>query len=327
MLFLSFPFQVSTTRRHPTMEVKRRTARSLVARLSSVSQQTRTEALCELRLISKHDPDSRCFIADAGAVPYLCETLYSALPLEQENAAATLLNLSISSRQLLMSTRGLLDALSHALRSPSSSPAAIQACAATLYSLLVDDDYRPIIGAKRDIVYALVDIIRTPHAPPRSIKDALKALFGISLYPLNRASMVGLGAVAALFSLAVKDGRVGIVEDATAVIAQIAGCEEGGDAFRKVSGIGVLVDLLDPSTGSSIRTKENAVSALLNLAQCGGERIAGDMREAGMGLYDGIAVVADGGSPKGKSKAIALLKLLDGGREPRFASNPDREYS
>lgn len=139
--------------------------------------------------------------------------------------------------------------------------------------------------------------------------------------------MVGLGAVAALFTLAVKDGRVGIVEDATAVIAQIAGCEEGGDAFRKVSGIGVLVDLLDPSTGSSIRTKENAVSALLNLAQCGGERIAGDMREAGMGLYDGIAVVADGGSPKGKSKAIALLKLLDGGREPRFASNPDREYS
>ena len=139
--------------------------------------------------------------------------------------------------------------------------------------------------------------------------------------------MVELGAVTALFSLAVKDGRVGIVDDATAVIAQIAGCEESGDAFRRVSGIGVLVDLLDPCTGSSPRAKENAVSALLNLVQCGGDRFAGDIREAGMGLYDGIAVVAESGSPKGKGKAFALLKLLDAGREARFASNLGREYS
>ncbi|KAM7492092.1 hypothetical protein LguiA_035013 [Lonicera macranthoides] len=293
------------------MEVKRRTAKTLVKKLSSVSEQTRTEALCELRLISKHDPESRPLIADAGAVPYIAETLYSPSPVSQENATATLLNLSISSRECLMSTRGLLDALSHALRSESSPPAARSAAAATIYSLVAVDDYRSIIGSKRDIVYALVDIVRDPHAPPRTVKDALKALFGISLYPMNRATVIELGAVPALFSVVVKDGRVGFVEDATAVIAQVAGCEEAGDAFRDY--VGVLVDLLDPATGSSLRTKENAVSTMLNLIQCGREDFGNGVREMMMGLsaFDGIEDVAQYGTSKGKNKAIELLKSLD----------------
>ncbi|KAJ7982352.1 RING-type E3 ubiquitin transferase [Quillaja saponaria] len=294
------------------MEVKHRTARFLVGKLSSVSEQTRVEALCELRLMSKNDAESRPLIAEAGAIPYLSETLYSSSPATQENAAATLLNLSISSRESLMSTRGLLDALSDVLRhhDSSSSASAVQSCAATLHSLLVVDEYRPIIGSKRDIVYALVDIIKKPKSPPRSIKDALKAMFGIALYPLNRNTMIQLGAVPPLFSLVVKDGRVGIVEDATAVIAQIAGCEDSEEAFRKVSGVEVLVDLLDLATGSSIRTKENAVSALLNLVRCAGERVTSDVRDVGYGALDGIADVAENGSAKGKSKAVSLLKVL-----------------
>ncbi|KAL7239161.1 hypothetical protein ACSBR2_005124 [Camellia fascicularis] len=286
------------------MEVKRRTAKTLVAKLSSVSEQSRKEALSELRLITKHDPLSRPLIADAGAIPLLANTLYSPSSTSQDNATATLLNLSISSPETLISTRGLLDALSHSLRQHSA------AAAATLYSLLTVDDYRPIIGSKRDIVYALIDIVRNPNSPSRSIKDSLKALFGISLYPLNRSTVIELGGVNALFSLVMKEGRVGLVEDATAVIAQIAGCEEAIDGFRKVSGIGVLVDLLDPLTGSSGRTRENAVSALLNLVRCGGEKVAKNVGEMGLGVFDGIGEVAENGTEKGKSKAIELLKIL-----------------
>ncbi|KAI8021922.1 U-box domain-containing protein 11 [Camellia lanceoleosa] len=289
------------------MEVKRRTAKTLVAKLSSVSEQSRKEALSELRLITKHDPLSRPLIADAGAIPLLANTLYSPSSTSQDNATATLLNLSISSPETLISTRGLLDALSHSLRHHSSSSSA---AAATLYSLLTVDDYRPIIGSKRDIVYALIDIVRNPNSPSRSIKDSLKALFGISLYPLNRSTVIELGGVNALFSLVMKEGRVGLVEDATAVIAQIAGCEEAIDGFRKVSGIGVLVDLLDPLTGSSGRTRENAVSALLNLVRCGGEKVAKNVGEMGFGVFDAIGEVAENGSEKGKSKAIELLKIL-----------------
>lgn len=210
-----------------------------------------------------------------------------------------------------MSTSGLLDALSHALRNPTSASAAQSTCA-LLFSLLMGDEYRPIIGSKRDIIYALVDLVRNGRSHPRSVKDALKALFGICLCQGNRGSVIELGAVPVLFSLVMKDGRVGIVEDVTAVIGQIAGCEQAWDEFAKVGGVQVLVDLLDLSTGCSDRIKENAVSGLLNLVEYGKEEVVENLRSAGAGLIHGISEVVKNGSVKGKSKAGALLKMLDG---------------
>ncbi|KAK8643250.1 hypothetical protein V6N13_012554 [Hibiscus sabdariffa] len=306
------------------MEVKRRTARNLVAKLSSVSEHTRTQALCELRLISKHDPDSRPLIANAGAVRYLSRTLYGSSPTTQENAAATLLNLSITSRASLMSSSDFLEALSHAL-SNSPSPAAVQSCAATLHSLLIaEESYRPLIGSKHDILYSLLSIIAANNAPPRSINEALKALFGIALYPLNRASLVRLGAVRALVTLILKDERSGIVEDATAVLAQIAGCEESEEAIRKAGGIRVLGDLLDEGTGASERIRENAVAAMLNLARYGGEKGMKEVREMGAKVIKGITDLTKSGSAKGKAKAVDLLKIVVDGDEN---ANEVRDFS
>lgn len=293
------------------MEVKKRAMENLVTKLGSVSEQIRTEAICELRIISKTDDESRPLIASAGAIPYLSESLYSSDRVCQENAAAALHNISISSKDALVSTHGFLDALSHALRNPTSA-FTVQCAAATVFSLLTVENYRPIIGHKRDILFGLIDIVRNPNSASRSIKDALKALFGVALYPLNRAQIIELGAVPALFSLLCKDGRLGILEDATAVIAQIAGCEESWEAFRKVSGVNVLVDLLDDATGSSYRTKENAVSAILNLVKCSGKEATGSICGLVLGAVDGITKVAENGSEKGKSKAMSLLKILDG---------------
>ncbi|KAL3622632.1 hypothetical protein CASFOL_034043 [Castilleja foliolosa] len=291
--------------------VKRRSVKTLVTKLTSVSEQTRTEALCELRLLSKNDAESRVLIADADSVPLIAESLYSPSPILQENATATLLNLSIASKDQLMSAHGVLDALSHALRHPAS-PSSAQCAAATIFSLLSVDSFRPIIGHKRDIIFGLVEIVRSPGSAARSIKDALRALFGVALYPLNRAQMVELGAVQALFSLVVKDGRVGLVEDATAVIAQVAGCEQSWEVFKRALGVEVLMDLLDNSTGSSNRTKENAVSALLNLVQCGGDEVARDVKgKMETRVVDGIVDIVENGSEKGKSKAMDLLKVVD----------------
>ncbi|KAL1833734.1 hypothetical protein ACET3Z_003385 [Daucus carota] len=283
----------------------------LVNKLSSVSEQTRIESLCELRLLSKYDPETRPVIISAGAVPYITESLYSPCPVSQENAAATLLNLSIHDRRPVMSSAaGLLDALSHALRNPTSAAAAQSTCA-LLFSLLMEEEYRPVIGSKRDIIYALLDLIRNTRSHPRSVKDALKALFGVCLWRGNRGSVIELGAVPVLFSLVMKDGRVGIVEDVTAVIAQVAGCEEAWGEFGKVGGVGVLVDLLDLSTGCSDRIKENSVSALLNLVEYGNDEVVESLRRSvGAGLFDGIAEVVKNGSVKGKSKAAKLLKWL-----------------
>ncbi|XP_068662444.1 U-box domain-containing protein 14 [Aristolochia californica] len=301
------------------MEVKRQAARSLVQRLSSESERIRTDATCELRLLSKHDPDSRLFIAEAGAVPLLVQSLYSVEANAQENAVATLFNISISHREPLMSMPVLVDALGHVLRHPKS-PSAAQTAAATLHSLLVVDAYRPIIGSKPHLLTPLIHLIQYSDSPTRSIKDGLKALFGVSLYPLNRSRLVELGVVPPLFNLVVKDSRIGIVEDSTAVIAQVAGCYESVEAFRQVAGVKVLVDLLDVSTGSTIRVKENAVSALLNLLQCGGVDAGEDVREMGF-AWDGILEVAETGSAKAKTRANDLLNLI-GERERRFGTYP-----
>ncbi|GAB2284480.1 hypothetical protein Dimus_018932 [Dionaea muscipula] len=294
------------------MEVKHRTAKSLVSKLSSVAEETRIQALCELRLLTKNDPEIRPIIADEGAIPYLSDTLYSPSAMAQENAAAALLNLSISSRESLISTDGLLDSLSHALRSPSTSPAAVQSSAAIIYSLLIDETNRPIIGSKRDIIYALVDVIKNPNSPGRSIKDAVKALFGVSLHPLNRSTVIELGAVPVLFALVLNDGRVGLVEDATAVIAQIAGCTLSVDAFRKVSGVSVLVDLIGPAVaGCGNRIQENAVSALLNLVRAGGDGIKEEVKGLmGSEAFAGISEVMAQGTPRGKGKAATLMNIL-----------------
>ncbi|CAL0303653.1 unnamed protein product [Lupinus luteus] len=298
------------------MDPKHRTVGTLVTKLSSVSERIRTDALSQLRQLSKNDPETRPMISDSGAIPYIAETLYSSSHLSQENAAATLLNVSISVKEPLMSTRAVLDGIAHILsHHSSSSAAAVQSSAATIHSLLAAvESFRSVVGSKREIVYALVDILRSYNSsPPRTIKDALKALFAISLYPLNRATVIHLGAVPALFSLIVKDGRVGIVEDATAVVAQVAGCVESAEAFRKVSGIEVLADLLNPATSASMRAKENVVSALLNLVRFCGEGVVSDVRGVLVDVVtalNGISDVAGHGSSKGKSKASNLLKIL-----------------
>lgn len=112
------------------------------------------------------------------------------------------------------------------------------------------------------------------------------------------------------------------MEDATAVMAQVAGCEESEEGMRRVSGANVLADLLDPCTGSTLRIKENAVGALLNLARCGGDDARSEVAAAvASGADDvameGIVYVAENGSVKGRKKAVDLLKLVNGG-DSRF---------
>ncbi|URE36024.1 U-box domain-containing protein [Musa troglodytarum] len=304
------------------MEVKHRTARALVQRLDSAAA---AEAIAEIRLLSKHDPEMRAPLADAGAVPHLAARLldhhHSSYAETQENAAAALLNISISAREALMSTPGILDALAAALRLPLA--VAAQHAAATLYSLLCVDAYRPIIGSKKPLITGLVDLLRTPGASTRSIKDALKALFGLALYPLNRAALVELRAVPPVFALVANDARTGVVEDATAVIAQVAGCYESVDAFRSVDGVRVLVDLVG-STGASGRARENAAAALLNLVMSGGAKAVGDVMEV-EGAEAAIRGLAGGGvTARGKSKAEALLRVL---RSERQSQPPGRDDS
>lgn len=288
------------------MDVKRTTAESLVNQLrsSSSSEEVQKEAVCELRLMAKWSDDHRISIAQAGAVPYLLDHLYTPDAKLQENAITALLNLSIyaPNREVIMSSRGALDAIVHCLTAGRSLEAK-QNAAAAIFSLLVVENYRPIVGDRPEIIRALLDLIRLGN--PKCTKDALKTLFHLALYPLNRPKLVSAGVVPVIFSL-LMNAAMGIVEDATAVIGLVAGCSESREAFKKIFGVEVLVDLLD--TGSP-RGQENAASALLNLAQCGGEQVVEDILDVQIAM-PALSVLLSTGTPRCKSKVSALLKLL-----------------
>lgn len=88
------------------------------------------------------------------------------------------------------------------------------------------------------------------------MKDALKDLFGISHYPLNRKMVIDLGSVMPLFSLILKGFSIEIVKELMVVIMQVTRCQKSEEGFGKVSSIRVLVDLLEGVTGLSIWVKE-----------------------------------------------------------------------
>ncbi|URE43860.1 hypothetical protein MUK42_13926 [Musa troglodytarum] len=217
---------------------------------------------------------------------------------------------------------------------PSSSPSTsfpppfAQHIATTLYSLLSIEVCRSIIGSKKPLIATLVGLLSIVGTPTRSIKDALKAL-----YPLNCTTLVELGAMLPLFTLVVKDRQRGVVEDVTAVIAQVARCDESVEAFPRVDNVIILVDLV---VGGSGRVRENVAATLLNLVKSGGDKVVGDIREVvdpdvtrawrhfgeqttlaswwwwiGGGNHEGFADDDSGVSTKGKSKAKALLRVLE----------------
>ncbi|CAL4972081.1 unnamed protein product [Urochloa decumbens] len=310
--------------RAPTaMEAKPHTARVLVGRLRGAAAAcdgaATAAAVADIRLASKDDPEIRAPLADAGAVPLLAAQLPGGSA--GVDAAAALLNISISAREQVASAPGLLDALTAALRTDAAHHAA-----ATVHSLLCAEPQRAAIGARRPLLAALVALLRAPPST-RATKDALKALFGVALYPPNRATLVSLGAVQALFALVMTDGRDGIVEDATAVVAQVAGCAESVEAFRWVSGVRILLDLVESGGAATPRARENAAAALLNLVVAGGDAAAAEVADVG-GAEETVRELAEDitASPRGKAKAEALLRALEGAaaaaarrREHRFA--------
>ncbi|EES04241.1 hypothetical protein BDA96_03G463400 [Sorghum bicolor] len=299
------------------MEVKPHTARVLVGRLrgavATLDGAAAAAAVSEIRLVSKTDPEIRAPLADAGAVPLLAAQLQHASPAAVD-AAAALLNISISARDQVASAPGVLDALTSALRSGDAAHHA----AAVVHSLLCGgagaggEANRAAVCARRPLLSALVALLRAPPST-RATKDALKALFGVALYPPSRATLVSLGVVQALFALVMTDARNGIVEDATAVVAQVAGCAESLEAFRWVSGVRILLDFVEPGGAATPRQRENAAAALLNLVVAGGEAAAAEVVAVG-GAEETVREFAEdsAATPRGKAKAEALLRALEG---------------
>jgi hypothetical protein len=159
------------------MEEKREIVIDLVKKIEMGTETEIELAVIDLRLLTKHDVESRQFIAEANGIQLLIPLLDSPKGIIQENAITTLLNLSISdgNRALIMETSGAWDAIFKLLGAGVTDEAKENA-AATIFSLLIVEEYRERVGEKPGTLSELLQILKEVHTH-RGKKDVIKVRF------------------------------------------------------------------------------------------------------------------------------------------------------
>ncbi|KAI5075476.1 hypothetical protein GOP47_0009552 [Adiantum capillus-veneris] len=277
----------------------------LVGDLKSGSEDAQRAAAASLRLLAKHSPDNRKFIANCGAIAPLVMLLDSPDSQTQENVVTALLNLSIDdNNKNEIAAAGAIDPLVKVLRTGTAE--ARENSAATLFSLSVMDENKVAVG-QSGAIPPLVDLLM--HGSPRGKKDAATALFNLSILHENKARIVGAGAVRPLVDL-MADPAAGMVDKAVAVLANLATNSEGRSSIGEEGGIPSLVEVVELGSQSG---KENAASALLHLC-------TNNHRFRAMVLQEGaippLVALSQSGTARAKEKALALLRHF---REQRQA--------
>jgi len=289
------------------LEATKMTAAFLVGKLCTGTPEVKKQVAYELRLLAKCGMDNRACIAEAGAIPQLVPLLSSEDPKTQENAVTALLNLSIyeSNKAVIVEAADSLDSIIQVLKSGRSVEAKENA-AATLFSLSAVNDYKKLIGEMPDAVPALVELLR--DGTPRGKRDAVSALFNLSINRNNASKVVEAGAVPLLVKLLTEEDRErpGLADDALAVLAVLAGQRPGLAAVSQTSAIPVLVGLL---RSASPKGKENAVAVLLALCRHGGGNVLNAVT-AVPSLVPSLYILLTTGTHRAKRKATSLLKIL-----------------
>lgn len=147
---------------------------ALVSQLGHGDLEEQRTAVQQLRFMARSDASSREFVADAGGIEALLPLLQSTDADMQEHAITTLLNLSVNPllRVRITQTEGALDGILELLSCGLSSTAKENA-AATVFSLLIVEDYREVVGKHPLAIPSLLALLRNAHSH-RGKKDAIK---------------------------------------------------------------------------------------------------------------------------------------------------------
>ncbi|KAH9554996.1 hypothetical protein CY35_08G091800 [Sphagnum magellanicum] len=286
------------------MEEKREIVIDLVKKIEMGTETEIELAVIDLRLLTKHDVESRQFIAEANGIQLLIPLLDSPKGIIQENAITTLLNLSISdgNRALIMETSGAWDAIFKLLGAGVTDEAKENA-AATIFSLLIVEEYRERVGEKPGTLSELLQILKEVHTH-RGKKDVIKVIYHLALHEPNKARLVMVGAIPVLFSFILQRR---LVEDALSVLALLGSCPEGVTAMTRVGELTTIVEVL---RGGSTRAKENATSVLLALCETGGDSAVEKVSRHNHAIVATLCSLLITGSDRGKRKAKSLMRFL-----------------
>nr|BAJ98016.1 predicted protein [Hordeum vulgare subsp. vulgare] len=277
----------------------------LIAGLARGTLEEQKKATHEVRKLAKRNVYHRACLVEADAVPWLLHLLSSTDASVQDNAIASLLNLSkhAAGRRALVEAGGLgliVDAVNVAAKVEAR-----QNAAAILFYLSPNSEYCQEIGRIPEAIPTLVHLMR--EGTYRGRKNALVSLHGV----LHGASSIGkavtAGAVGVLANLLSGD-REDLANDSVALLARIAEQPAGATAILASSELVTsLVDFLGASASRS--GKDHCVALLASLCRHGGDKVVtvmGKMTGLMPALY---ALVADG-SPVANKKARWLINEI-----------------
>ncbi|KAL3374734.1 hypothetical protein AABB24_006296, partial [Solanum stoloniferum] len=277
----------------------------LACRLYFGSDQQKTKAAYEIRLLAKSNIFNRSVLIEAATIPALLQMLITNDPSMQEHSISALLKLSKHSngKKVIMENRGLnsiLGVLMNGLKLESK-----QIAAAIIFYISSPREYHKLIGENPEVFPALVDLIK--HGTSCGKKNAIVAIFGLLLSHRNHERALGAGTVPALVNLLASSDKVELNTDALAVLATFAERTEGSFAILEASALPVILNQLQNTTSRA--GKEYCVSILLSLCvNSGAEVLAALVREKA--LMPLLYSLLTEGTSQAKKRTRSLIKIL-----------------
>ncbi|TQD81346.1 hypothetical protein C1H46_033064 [Malus baccata] len=280
-------------------------AEFLNGRLAVGTVEEQNKAAYEIRLLTKTSIFNRSCLVEAGVVPHLLKLLCSADSVTQENAIASLLNISkYSKSKAVIVENGGLNLMVGVLKKGLKSEAR-QHAAGTLFYLASTEEYRRLIGENADAIPALMALIK--DGTDRARKNALVAIFGLLTHPANHRRVIAAGVVPLLVHVLTSFDSEALVMDALAILSTLAEKADGSIAILRCKALDSIVGILNSSIPRA--GKEFCVSLLLALCVNGSGDVVALMAKSPslMGtLYSQLSE----GTSRASKKASSLIRVL-----------------
>eukprot|EP00271_Cylindrocystis_brebissonii_P012418 TRINITY_DN30944_c0_g1_i1.p1 TRINITY_DN30944_c0_g1~~TRINITY_DN30944_c0_g1_i1.p1 ORF type:complete len:247 (-),score=35.39 TRINITY_DN30944_c0_g1_i1:84-773(-) len=220
-----------------------------------------------------------------------------------ENVATALLNLSLESElRVSLGTEVCVRSLVGLLTSQSATSVACDSAIGALCNLSTVEANRSGIIAS-GVIPTLIDTVRS-DAPIRTLQEATRTLFNLSLDLTGRLEAVESGAVALVLELLGEDDASELEEDLALLLCLLAKLPAARVQIQMLDGITVLASVLE--TGGT-GAQGHVVATLLQLAE--GSAMGREIVRSEVTLVS-VLGIAESCNLRTKAKANALAKLL-----------------
>lgn len=285
----------------------------LVGKMVAGEDEEKNKAAFECRLLTKTSVFNRSCLVEAGGIPPLLNLISSRNQDQQENAMATLMNLSklSKSKGMIVENGGLnliVGVLNGGVRMESR-----QHAAGVLFYLASIEDNRRIIGRTPGAIPGLMELIRDGSL--RTKKNALVAILGLLQYPENHWKVLGGGITLLLVNLLRSSETEDLVTDSLAILVTLAENLDGAMAILSAGILPLIIEIL--STSDSRTAKEYGVSLLLSLCMNYKADVV-PLLCKDTSLMVSLYTLLTEGTSRSSKKAGSLIKILHAFNEKSF---------